>query len=113
MPSKNVKSSEFNSIVNINEVVVVDFWAEWCDPCKQFSLVYEKIADNYPQIEFVKINIEQELPLVELFEVRSIPHLMIFKKGIVIYSNAGSMPASTLQELIEQAIIVDVKKICS
>ena len=111
MTSHNLSSSEFESLINENEIVFIDFWADWCAPCKQFSQVYEQVAEQFPNVKFVKVNIEVEQHLADFFEIRSIPHLMVFKEGIVIYSNAGSMPVSTLKELVEQALIADVSAI--
>ncbi len=111
MTSLNITSAEFQSLINENQIVFIDFWADWCAPCKQFSKVYEQVAEQFPNIKFAKVNIEAEQLLSDFFEIRSIPHLMVFKEGIVIYSNAGSMPASTLKELVEQAVAVDVSAI--
>lgn len=108
MSVKNVNQSQFDALINDNQVVFIDFWAEWCAPCKQFSKVYEEVAGHYSSICFAKVNIEEQQTLAEQFEIRSIPHLMVFKEGIVVYSNAGSMPASALKELAEQALTVDV-----
>jgi thioredoxin 1 len=111
MPSQNVVSSEFELLINENKIVFVDFWADWCAPCKQFASIYEQISEQFPSVTFAKVNIEAEQELADFFEIRSIPHLMVFKEGIVIYSNAGSMPASTLHELVEQALVADVSAI--
>lgn len=111
MSSQAIKSAQFDALINENQVVFIDFWAEWCAPCKQFSMVYEKVSEQFPGITFVKVNIEEEQELADIFEIRSIPHLMVFKEGIVIYSNAGSMPESTLKELAQQSLDVDVSEI--
>lgn len=111
MPSQTLTHTEFESFIKEHQLVFVDFWAEWCAPCKQFSRVYEQVADQFPSITFTKVNIEEQQELAELFEIRSIPHLMIFKEGIIIYSDAGSIPESTLKELAQQAIAVDVSEI--
>lgn len=107
----NVTTSQFEEIVDKNQLVFVDFWAEWCAPCKSFAHVYDKISKINPNIVFAKINIEQEADLAEMFQIRSIPHLMVFKEGIAIYSEAGSMPESTLTELVQQAVTADVSAI--
>ena len=111
MTSQTVTSSAFESLINENDLVFIDFWAAWCAPCKQFSKVYELVSDQFPSITFAKVNIEEQQELADLFEIRSIPHLMVFKEGIVIYSDAGSMPESTLKELAQQALDADVTEI--
>ena len=106
-----LSGTEFDAFIQKEPLVFIDFWAPWCAPCLQFASVYEKIAAENPDIAFVKINIEEEHALAETFYIRSIPHLMVLKQGIVIYSEAGSMPPSTLTELVQQARDADVSKI--
>lgn len=108
---RNVTTDEFEALIQRNDLIFVDFWASWCAPCKQFSSVYEKVATQFPQVIFVKVDIEKEQDLAETFHIRSIPHLMVFKQGIVIYSEAGSMPESTLTELVLQGLAADVSEI--
>ncbi len=111
MTTENLKAEQFEDCIKKNEIVLVDFWAEWCAPCKQFSTVYEQVSEEYKTIKFTKVNIETEAELAEAFQIRSIPHLMIFKQKIAIYSEAGSMPESILRELVEQALVADVSEI--
>ena len=110
---QEITANEFESCIAENEIVVVDFWAKWCAPCKNFAKTFANIAIKYSQITFAKVDIEQQPELAEAFEIRSIPHLMVFKQGIVIYSESGSMPDSTLQELVEQALNADVSAIAA
>lgn len=111
MSCHDVTNEQFQSCISDHDVVFVDFWAGWCAPCKQFLRVYEQIEEQYPAIFFAKVNIEEEQELADLFEIRSIPHLMIFKKGIIIYSDAGTIPESALKELAQQALATDVAPI--
>lgn len=111
MNIRSITTDEFESIIYDYAIVFVDFWADWCAPCVEFSRVYASVAANYPDILFAKVDIKAEQALVDLFEIRSIPHLMVFKDGILIYSENGSMPESTLHELVQQAITVDVSDI--
>lgn len=105
-----ITGDTFESCIQQHEIVFIDFWASWCAPCKQFARVYEEVAGQYPGILFAKVNVEVEEELSEAFHIRSIPHLMVFKQGIVIYSDSGSMPESTLKELASQALTVEVPR---
>ncbi|HVT62876.1 MAG TPA: thioredoxin family protein [Legionellaceae bacterium] len=104
-------AANFEALLADNEIMFVDFWAPWCVPCKQFKEVYEQVSVQYPDILFGSVNIEEEASLAELFELRSIPHLMVFKQGMAIYSESGSMPESILRELVEQALVVDMNDV--
>ena len=108
---KNLTQKEFESVIQNNKIIVIDFWAQWCAPCLNFAKTYEKVAQTETDILFTKVNIEEESDLAELFHVRSIPHLVVFKEEVVIYSEAGSMPESTLKELLQQAREADISEI--
>ncbi len=103
--------TNFEQTVLDEPIVFVDFWATWCAPCTQFSLIYQKVAEAYPNVLFATVDMEKAPELAEMFEIRSIPHVMAFKEGIAIYSDAGSMPESVLKELVEQALNADVSEI--
>jgi thioredoxin 1 len=107
----NSSSSEFEALIKGSELVFVDFWAPWCAPCNHFAEPYERVADEFPSIDFMKVNIEEQKKLAEVFEIRSIPHLMIFRQGIIIYTAAGNIPEDTLRMLAQQALDTDVDKI--
>lgn len=106
----SLTSETFEDCIQKHPLVFLDFWAHWCAPCLAFAKVYEEVAAKYPDIFFAKLNIEESPALPDSLEIRSIPHLLIIKNGIVIYSESGSMPASRLAELVEQALAVEVDK---
>lgn len=108
---RSMNQADFEALIGSDAIVFVDFWAPWCAPCVQFSSVYEKVAQQYPSIVFTSVQIEDQPAIAELFEIRSIPHLMVFKQGVAIYSESGSIPESTLKELAEQALSVDMTTI--
>ncbi|ARG97409.1 thioredoxin family protein [Legionella micdadei] len=111
MSTYTLEFGQFDELLKKDEIVFIDFWAEWCAPCKQFGIVYERVAEQNPTIKFAKVNIEKEVEFADQLQIRSIPHLMIFKQGILIYSESGAMPESMLKDLVRQAIEVDVSEI--
>lgn len=107
----DLTADNFETHLEKHQVLLVDFWADWCAPCKQFANVYEEVAKLYPEVTFGKIDIAVEEELAEAFHIRSIPHLIIFKEGLAIYSESGSIPKSTLVELIDEAVKIDVSEV--
>ncbi|MDR7927678.1 thioredoxin [Acidithiobacillus thiooxidans] len=101
----------FEQIVTGNDMIIVDFWAPWCAPCKAFAPTFEAAAEKYPDIVFGKVNTDVEQELGASFQIRSIPTLTIFRQQIGIFSQAGSLPASALEEVIQQALALDMDKV--
>lgn len=91
--------------------LLVDFWAPWCGPCRNFAPVYEAASEKYPDIVFAKVNTEEEQGIAAAFGIRSIPTLMVFRDQIVLYGQPGALPAGQFEQLIEQAKALDMDKV--
>ena len=111
MASVNVKSAEFETLITKGGIVLVDFWAEWCGPCRAFGPVYEKLSEKYPEITFAKIDTEAEREIAGAAGITSIPTLLAFRDGILLYREAGALPEGPLQKLIEQVQAVDMDEV--
>jgi len=105
------KSAFEAAIVADNSFVLVDFWAEWCGPCRQFSPIYERVSDKHPDITFSKVDTEKEQELSAMAGIKSIPTLMMFRDGILLFNQAGAAPESALEDIIAQARNLDMNAI--
>ncbi|HHC73237.1 MAG TPA: thioredoxin [Thiotrichales bacterium] len=101
----------FDEIVGNSDFVIVDFWAEWCGPCKSFAPIYEEVSAEFPEIVFGKVNTEEQQELAAHFQIRSIPTLMIFRDQIVIFSQPGMLPAEAFRQLIGKAKELDMEMV--
>ncbi len=102
MALEQLTKDNFEEKVNSSEIAVLDFWASWCGPCKQFAPIFEKTAEKYPDILFGKINTEEEQELAGYFQIRSIPTVAIMREGIVVFMQPGLIPEEGLDDLIKQ-----------
>jgi thioredoxin len=101
----------FEKTVSDNPMVIVDFWAPWCGPCRGFAPVYEKASDAHPDIVFAKINTDEQHELAGAFGIRSIPTLMVFRDKVILFQQAGALPGNALEQVISQAKSVDMAKV--
>ena len=109
--SVEVTQENFHQIVSGNNMVIVDFWAPWCGPCRSFAPAYEAASDKYPDVVFAKVNTEEQQALAGYFQIRSIPTLMIFREKIIIFAQPGALPASALEQVIGKAKSLDMNEV--
>lgn len=111
MATINITAKNFEETIEKNDIVIVDFWAEWCGPCKSFSPIYEEVSEKYEDIVFGKIDTEAEQELGGHFQIRSIPTLMIFREQVVLFSQPGMMNATQLEDVISKVQGIDMAKV--
>jgi thioredoxin len=101
----------FEQTVNENPMVIVDFWAPWCGPCRGFAPVYEKASDTHKDVVFAKVNTDEQQELAGAFQIRSIPTLMVFREKVILFQQAGALPGNALEQVITQAKSLDMTKV--
>ena len=111
MATINATASTFETTVTDNDIVLVDFWADWCGPCKNFAPVYEKASEQHPDIVFAKVDTEAEQQLAAEAGITAIPTLMAFREGILVFSQAGALPGPALEELLGAVRGLDMEKV--
>lgn len=111
MATVELTAGNFESTIVGNDIVLVDWWAEWCGPCHQFEPVYETAAEHHPDVVFGRVDTEAEQELAGAAGIMSIPTLMIFREGVLLYNQAGALPAEALEDLIAQARALDMEQV--
>jgi thioredoxin 1 len=106
-----VTKENFSEVIEKNDIVIIDFWAPWCGPCRSFAPIFEKAAEANPDAAFVKINTEQEQELAGHFQIRSIPTLMVFREKVLIFAQPGVLPESALADLLSQVKALDMEQV--
>ena len=113
MPTLDISEPVFAETIENNELVILDFWAEWCGPCRSYGPIYERVSDAFPDVVFGKINTEEQQSLAGMFGIRSIPTTIAFKEGIGVFMQPGAIPEDALKDLIVKLQNLDMDEVRS
>lgn len=108
MATFDLTAEKFQETVQAEGITAVDFWAEWCGPCKQFAPIYEAVSEKHQDVRFAKVDTEAEQGLASAAQITSIPTLMVFRDGLLVFRQAGALPASALEDVLEQVKALDM-----
>ncbi|GAB3618968.1 thioredoxin [Glutamicibacter endophyticus] len=111
MATRNVTEADFAQLIDQNEIVLVDFWADWCGPCKQFAPVYEQISEKFTDVIFAKVDTEAEQGLARAANITSIPTLMAFREKVLVFSQPGALNAAQLEDLVTAVKGIDMSEV--
>ena len=111
MATIDISSENFEDTISSNDIVLVDFWAEWCGPCKRFGPIYDKTSNEYQDITFAKLDTEANKQLAGQLDIQSIPTLMAFREGVLVFNQAGALPAPALKEVVEAVRALDMEAV--
>ncbi len=111
MATVTLTKDNLEEVIQPDNMVVVDFWADWCEPCKTFGPTFDKVSENHPDITFAKVDVEAEMELAQSFGVRSIPTLAVLRDRVVLFNQAGALPEGDLESVVTQGKAVDMNEV--
>ncbi|MGB3916579.1 MAG: thioredoxin [Thiothrix litoralis] len=111
MAVEEMTAQSFEETITENGIVIIDFWAPWCGPCRSFAPIFDKVSDNHTDIVFAKVNTEEEQELAGHFQIRSIPTLMIFREQVILFAEAGMLSEPQLEQVIAKVRELDMDKV--
>ena len=111
MPTVELTRDNFETVVKDNPIVIVDFWAPWCGPCRGFAPVFETVSQAHPDVVFAKVNTDSEQELAGSFNIRSIPTLMVFRDKVILFQQAGALPKSQLEQVLSRVKSLDMAEV--
>ena len=111
MATLNINAEDFESTITDNDIVLVDFWAEWCGPCKRFGPIYEKASEEYQGVVFAKLDTDANQELSGQLGIEGIPTLMAFREGVLVFNQAGALPGPALKQVLEAVKGLDMEEV--
>jgi thioredoxin 1 len=111
MATVNINAEDFESTITDNDIVLVDFWAEWCGPCKRFGPIYEKASEEYQGVVFAKLDTDANLELSGQLGIEGIPTLMAFREGVLVFNQAGALPGPALKQVVDAVKGLDMEEV--